>query len=62
MPKPGDTVKKGQPIARVYNAFGKRQETLLAAADCIVLGHSDSSVAFPGLPIIAFAVTGKPDK
>jgi hypothetical protein len=53
---PGDVVKKGQPLARVVNAFGRRQETMTAVKDGIVLGHSDSSVAFPGVPIMAFGV------
>jgi hypothetical protein len=29
---------------------------MLAAEDGIVLGHSDSSVAFPGVPIMAFGI------
>ncbi|MCB1703546.1 MAG: succinylglutamate desuccinylase/aspartoacylase family protein [Halioglobus sp.] len=53
---PGEVVKAGQPLARVVNAFGRRQETLTAVRDGIVLGHSDSSVAFPGVPIMAFGV------
>jgi uncharacterized protein len=52
--KPGDIVKKGQPIAKAYNAFGKLLEVLKAAEDGIVLGYSDSSVAFPGTQIMAF--------
>ncbi len=54
--RPGDVVRANQPIARIYNAFGKPQETLNATADGIVLGHADSSVAFPGIPIMAFGV------
>jgi len=57
---PGDVVKKGQPLAKVVNAFGRRQETLTALQDGIVLGHSDSSVAFPGVPVMAFGVAEKP--
>ena len=53
---PGDVVKAGQPLARTVNAFGRRLETMLAAQDGIVLGHSDSSVAFPGVPIMAFGI------
>lgn len=53
---PGDVVKAGQPLARIVNAFGRRQETMTALRDGIVLGHSDSSVAFPGVPIMAFGV------
>jgi predicted deacylase len=55
--KPGDAVKKGQPFARIVNAFGKHQETVKALEDAIVLGHSDTSVVFPGMPIMAFGMT-----
>lgn len=54
--KPGDIIKKGQPVARIYNAFGKLRETLRALHDTIVLGYSDSSVAFPGTPVMAFGI------
>lgn len=53
---PGDIVGKGQPVAKIYNAFGKLQGTLLSQNDGIVLGHSDFSVAFPGAPVMAFGV------
>ena len=52
--KPGQHVRVGQPVAKVFNAFGRLQETLLAQKDGLVLGNSDSSVAFPGAPIMAF--------
>jgi len=52
--KPGFFVKKGQPLAKIYNAFGRLEETVLALNDGVILGHSDYSVAFPGAPIIAF--------
>lgn len=54
--KPGEIVKKEQPIAKIYNAFGKLLETLKALEEGIVLGYSDSSVAFPGRPILAFGI------
>lgn len=53
---PGDLVREKQPVARVYNAFGKLLETITARQNGIVLGHSDSSVAYPGLPVIAFGL------
>lgn len=53
---PGDLVRKGQPVAKIYNAFGKLQDTLLCQNDGIVLGHSDFSVAFPGAPVMAFGI------
>lgn len=58
--KPGQLVRKGQPIARSYNAFGKLQETLHALNDGVVLGHSDSSVVFPGMSFMAFGVEAAP--
>ncbi|QTA86608.1 Succinylglutamate desuccinylase/aspartoacylase family protein [Desulfonema magnum] len=59
MATPGDVVKKDQPIARVYNMFGKLRETIVALNDSIVLGHSDSSMAFPGMPVMAFGIFGR---
>jgi predicted deacylase len=55
--KPGDLVRKDQPIAKTYNAFGKLQETMTALNAGIVLGHSDSSVVFPGMCVMAFGIT-----
>lgn len=55
--KPGDIVKSGQVVARIYNTFGKLQDTIRCVNDGVVLGHSDSSVAFPGAPVMAFGVT-----
>jgi predicted deacylase len=57
MANPHDMVKKGQVVAEIYNAFGKLQDTIVALDDGIVLGHSDSSVAFPGAPIMAFGTS-----
>jgi len=55
--KPGDELKQDQPFARIVNAFGKHQETLRAAGDAVVLGYTDVSVVFPGMPIMAFGMT-----
>lgn len=54
--RPGHTVYAGQPVARVYNAFGKLIETLRAPGHALILGSADSSVALPGMPIIAFGL------
>lgn len=54
--RPGQIVESGQPIARIYNAFGKSQETLHATAQGVVLGHADSSVVFPGMAVMAFGI------
>ncbi|MBN2314443.1 MAG: succinylglutamate desuccinylase/aspartoacylase family protein [Sedimentisphaerales bacterium] len=57
--EPGAVVKKGQAVAKIYNAFGKLQGTLLSRNDGVVLGHSDFSVAFPGAPVMAFGIFEK---
>ncbi|MDQ7824432.1 MAG: succinylglutamate desuccinylase/aspartoacylase family protein [Candidatus Eremiobacteraeota bacterium] len=54
--KPGDVVRRGQTVARIYGVFGRLQATIPAQEKAIVLGISDSSVAFPGVPIIAFGM------
>lgn len=54
--KPGDFVMKNQAVASIYNSFGKLQETIITLNEGIVLGHSDSSVAFPGTPVMAFGI------
>jgi predicted deacylase len=54
--KPGQMVKKNQPVAKIYNTFGKLQDTVVCLQDGVVLGHSDFSVAFPGAPVMAFGV------
>jgi len=54
--KPGDIVKKDQTLGKIYNTFGRLQKTLTALHDGIVLGHCDSSVAFPGMPVLAFGI------
>ena len=52
----GQKVKKGETLARIYNVFGKLVETLTAKSDALVLGHADSAVALPGLPVVALGV------
>ncbi len=54
--KPGDVVRRGQKIARIYNAFGKIIETLEAHHDGIILGHTDYAVTYPGAPVMAFGL------
>ncbi len=54
--KPGDIVRKGQKIARVYNAFGKLSETIVSLNNAIVIGVTDTAISFPGSPIMAFGV------
>lgn len=47
--KPGTSVRSGQALAKIFNAFGKLQENLVAETDAIILGTADSAVAFPGM-------------
>jgi predicted deacylase len=54
--RPGQVVRKGQVVARIYNTFGKLQETVTAPQEAIVLGQADASIAFPGVPLVAFGV------
>jgi hypothetical protein len=54
--QPGDIVEPDQPIARIYNAFGKLVATLRAPRRALVLAHAESAVAFPGAPVIAFGI------
>ena len=54
--KPEDIVKKGEPIAKIYNSLGRLIETLHTQQDGIVLGYSDSSLSFPGAAIMAFGI------
>ncbi|MBN1410191.1 MAG: succinylglutamate desuccinylase/aspartoacylase family protein [Spirochaetales bacterium] len=52
--QPGDLVKKGQRIAQIHNAFGKRIETIKALENGIILGIADYALSYPGAPIMAF--------
>ncbi len=54
--KPGELVKKGDRLARVYNAFGRLTETITATRPGIILGHNDYALAYPGSPVMAFGL------
>ncbi|MFH1965231.1 MAG: succinylglutamate desuccinylase/aspartoacylase family protein, partial [Acidobacteriota bacterium] len=54
--KPGEVVKKGQKIAHIYNAFGKRIETIKALNEGIILGQTDHALSYPGAPVMAFGL------
>lgn len=53
--QPGATVEPGAIIARIEDAFGRHRETLRAECSGVVLGSDDSSVSYPGKPVMAFA-------
>jgi predicted deacylase len=52
---PGDTVRTDQILARVYSAFGSREETLRATGPGYVLGLKDHARVLPGAEVIAIA-------
>ena len=54
--KPGIAIKKGQSLAEIYNVFGRREEVIKAIGDGVLLGNSDSAVALPGTPLMAFGL------
>jgi len=53
---PGEAVEKGTTLALVQDVFGRTLETLRAQGDALVLGHADSSLAMPGVPLVALAL------
>ncbi len=52
---PGQKIKKGQLLARVYSAFGSDEESLRATVDGFVLGVEDHARVLPGKEVIAIA-------
>ncbi|MEZ6071471.1 MAG: M14 family metallopeptidase [Pirellulales bacterium] len=56
--RPGQKVTKGDVVAKVFNVFGRVEETLRAEHDAVVLGYTDSAVAYPGAPVLAFGIIG----
>ena len=52
----GDRIQANQPVAKIVNAFGRQRELIRAPESGVVLAISDSSVAFPGAPIMALGV------
>ncbi|MFH0765408.1 MAG: succinylglutamate desuccinylase/aspartoacylase family protein [Calditrichota bacterium] len=57
--KPAQLIHPGQILARVYNTFGHRQETLRAKNEGVILGYSDYSVTFPGMTVVALGIIPK---
>jgi len=52
--KPGEPVRKGQRIADIYNAFGRRIESIRSLNEGIILGQTDHALSYPGAPVMAF--------
>lgn len=53
--RPGQRIRQGQLLARIYSAFGSCEESLVATADGFVLGLEDHARALPGREVIAIA-------
>jgi predicted deacylase len=53
--KPGQYIKKGELLCRIYNPFGRLEETVIAKKDVYILGHNDISIANPGTALYALA-------
>jgi len=58
--EPGDTVAHATPLASVHDVFGRRVELLRAVGEALVLGRADSSLAVPGVPLVALAMRPSP--
>lgn len=54
--RPGEMVKPGNKIAKIYNPFGKLIENISVDEEGIILGHTDYAIAYPGAPIMAFGI------
>jgi predicted deacylase len=58
--KAGEIVRSNQELATVHNAFGRLLERVRTTCDGLVLGISDSSVAYPGGPVMALGAFEEP--
>jgi hypothetical protein len=57
---PGQEIRPGQLLARVYSAFGSCEESLRATVSGFVLGLEDHARASPGREVIAIAERAYP--
>jgi len=60
--KIGQFLKKGKPIVRIVNVFGKTEEVIQAEKDCHVISLRDRVTSFPGSSIVTVAVEKKEGK
>lgn len=54
--RPGQTVKKGQILAKIKNALGRNVEIVRSPQKALVLSLADQSVSFPGSDLFTLAV------
>ena len=53
--QPGQKIRAGQILAKVFSAFGSCEESLLATAEGFILGLEDHARVIPGREVIAVA-------
>lgn len=54
--RPGQFVKKKDPLVKITNVLGKIEEVIFADRDCFIISLNDSSVSFPGVGLLSIAV------
>lgn len=54
--KPGQFVKKQQPLLKITNVLGKIEEIIFADRNCYIISLNDFSVSFPGSGLISLAM------
>ena len=54
--KPGQFVKKGEPLVKITNVLGKIEEVIFAEKNCYIISLNDFSVSFPGGGLFSIAV------
>jgi predicted deacylase len=55
--KPGQFVRKGEPLVKITNIIGKIEEVIFTEKDCYIISLNDFSVSFPGSGLISLAVS-----
>ena len=53
--EPGEQVKKGETIAKIYNEFGENLKNIIAPENALVLGHSEKALVEKDEEIYWFA-------
>ena len=57
--KPGQFVKKGRTLAKIYNILGQTEEMVLAKQNCYVISLYDQSISFPGYTLLSVAAPSR---
>ncbi|MEM1535083.1 MAG: succinylglutamate desuccinylase/aspartoacylase family protein [Candidatus Pacearchaeota archaeon] len=57
--KPGDFVKEGTPLVEITNVLGDVEEVLYSKCSGYIIALADTSIAFPGSPLVTMAIEKK---